>query len=523
MKRAASLLLVLALLLCTCAAGESPLFTEGEPHASTPEFPLYFKTMTAQLPACTLRISQRIWEMEQAEMLYAAIERDLRDIAGYTRLPLMPHTVCIVERLPNASIERQGSVVYCREEDVLSGAYRPLLICAALGTEEYWVGVGLAGCIWGSDADEAALPAYYATGDLGTLTLAVPYFLDAFATPEELAAAKATSVALCRYAVANHGCEALLTGDGVSLRRLWLRSIGVDREFADPWGSTLGQYRFRASANYALVAVDPHDNTFYLAPMPDVATAGDLCWFLHDLLAGPEALFALVEAEAPEYAALLRGRYARLRVYCRQDGSWAVPEYRGIRLALGAGFMHELTHVLVPPASGANFYSTMWQYEGLCCWAGHQAYPMQAQQAQTHQALHLFANMPDPQTPNHRFSTLAAGLYLQGAPLPTSPDGADVTRYAHAMALIPLRWPDAAPEAAWAATIHDAYPGTQNANGNELTDYQAFSFTAFLIARHGLPAFLRFCVDGGSFEAAFGESYEAARAAWAADLGAMFP
>lgn len=521
MKRSASLLLVL-ILLFTGAAGEVPLFTEGEPHTSTPEFPLYFETMTAPLPAGSLCISRRVWEPKTAETLHASVAGDLQAIVSVTGMPLTPFTVCIVDRLVNGSIERQGNVVYCRTEDVLSGAYRPLLICAALGTEEYWIGVGLAGCIWGGSTDQAALSAHYAAGDLGVLTLAVPYFIDDFATPEEIAVARATAVALCRYVLSNHGCETLLTGDGTALRREWLQAIGVDRQFDDPCSVSLHQYSFRASANYALVAVDPHGNTVYLAPMADMATADEACWFLHDLLAGPEALFSLMESEAPQYAALLRSRYGKLRVYCGQDGSWAVPEYREIRLALGSGFMHELTHILVPPA-GANHYTTMWQYEGLCYWAGYQVYPMQAQRAQIHQALQLFAGMSDPLTPNHRFSTLATGLYLQDMPLPERPEAVVVARYAHAMALVPLRWPDAAPDSAWAATIQDSYPGLRNANGNELTDYQSFSFTAFLIDRHGLPTFLRFCIDGDSFESAFGETYESARTAWIASLDAMFP
>lgn len=522
MKRVASLLLIL-MLLCTCtAAGETPLFTVGEPHTSTPEFPLYFETMTAPLPAGSLCISRRVWEPKTAEALHASVTADLQAIAGATGMPLASCTVCIVNRLVNGSIERQGSIVYCRTEDVLSGAYRPLLICAALGTEEYWIGVGLAGCIWGGSTDEAALSAHYAAGDLGVLTLAVPYFIDGVATPEEIAIAQATAISLCRYIMSSHGCEALLTGDGTALRREWLHAIGVDREFDDPCSGSLRRYRFRASSNYALVAVDPHGNTVYLAPMADVATAGEACWFLHDLLAGPEALFALVDAEAPECAALLRSRYGKLRVYCGQDGSWAVPEYREIRLALGSGFMHELTHILVPPA-GANHYTTMWQYEGLCYWAGYQVYPMRAQRVQVHQALQLFADMPDPQTPNHRFSILATGMYLQDTPLPEHPEGVDVARYAHAMSLIPLRWPEAAPDSAWAATIHDSYPGLRNTDGNELTEYQSFSFAAFLIDRHGLPVFLRFCMDGVPFESAFGEPYETAQTSWIAWLDAIFP
>lgn len=130
--------------------------------------------------------------------------------------------------------------------------------------------------------------------------------------------------------------------------------------------------------------------------------------------------------------------------------------------------------------------------------------------------------MAEPQTPNHRFSKLAVTLYLQGDALPASPADADVARYAHAMALVPLRWPDAAPDSAWAATIHESYPGLRREAGNELTDYQAFSFTVYLIGEHGLTTFLQFCMDGSSFEEAFGVSYAEAREGWAAALDTRF-
>lgn len=522
MKRIFPLLLALLFLAGVAAAEPAPVFSEGSPHISTPAFAQYFKTMTAPLPFGTLSIAQRIYEPDQAPALLEAVRCDLKTIEESTGLPLTEHTVYIVERLVNGSIERQGNCVYVRPQDVFSGAYRPLLVCAALGTEKYWSGVGLTGCIWGCPADEAALAEYYARGDLAPLSLAVPFFLPDFATPEELTLARDTAVALCRYGLEQHGGDALLTGDGVALRRQWLQSIGVGRDFSDPCQASLQQYRFRACANYTLAAEDPHGNTFFITPMADVTTADDLRWFLHDLQAGPEALFALVEADAPEYVALLRSRYGKLRVYCGQDGSWAVPEYREIRLALGSGFMHELVHILLPPSAGASFYSTMWQYEGLCYWAGYQAYPMHAQKAQTHQALHFFHAMEDPQTPNHRFSKLAAALCMQGTLPPEHPADADVARYAHAMALVPLRDPDAAQDSAWAATIHDSYPATQNLNGNELTEYQSFSFTAHLIDQHGLATFLLFCEENLPFEQAFGVPYEAAREDWLVALNTTF-
>ena len=259
-------LLFLILIATTCALAEDSAFTEGEPHTSSPAFAQYFKTMTAPLPSGTLAIAQRVYDPIQADELLSAIRSDLVAIEAYTGAPLQEHTVYIVERLVNGSIQRQGNHLYVRAADVFSGAYRPLLLCAALGTEEYWIGVGLTGCIWGSDADDAVLSTQYNNGNAAVLSLAVPYFLDDFATPMEIALAHDTAVSLCRYALANAGYTTLLADDTTTLRQDWLHAMGIDLDYNAPWYTSLQQYRFRPSTSYTLIAEDPCGNTIYLAP-----------------------------------------------------------------------------------------------------------------------------------------------------------------------------------------------------------------------------------------------------------------
>lgn len=521
-------LLAAVLFSCAALAEGNAAFSPGETHPSTPAFRLYFKTLTAAEGPVTLAIAERVFDEETAEAVRSCLRSDLEDIAAATGLSLdslQPCTVFIVERLVNGGVECQGDRVYCQAKDILSGAYRPLLICAALGTEESWVGLGLAGCIWGSTADvsEQELAAYFSTGDMTLLSLAEPFFMPDFATPEEIALVRAASVSLCRYTLAHHGCTALLAGDGIALRQEWLRFIGVERPYDDPLYDILHQYTFRISASYSLVAEDARGNTVYIRPMQDMATTRDLCVFLCDLQAAPEAFFSLVEAESPRFAALLRDRWSNLRIYCGESSSWAVPEYQEIHLALGGGFMHELGHILVPPVNGANYYSTMWQYEGLCYWLSYEATQMDALQRQYLEALQFFSTMETPQTANHRFSREAVRLYLQGRLLPDAINGVDVARYCHAMALVPLRCPELAPDSAWAARICDSYTSLRPENGNELTEYQSFSFTAWLIDQYGLETFLSFCMDGSPFEKAFSIPYETAREGWIDALNAMFP
>lgn len=518
MKRIACLLL--CMLLVFPAAAES-LFQPGEPHASTLEFRQYFETLSAVQGNHTLSIAARIYDEALAQKLYETIAADLNVIAqklGLSQEGFSPHTVYVVERLVNGSMERQGSRVYCKAEQIESGAYRPLLICAALGTEEYWMGVGLAGYIFGDVVDDERLRQYYASAeDLNLLSLSVPYFLPDFATEEELAIARDTAISLCQYAVEHHGYEALLADDGVTLRRAWL---GVERGYDDPYHQALQNYRFCASAQHTAIAVNGYGHSVYLKPMEDMTTAHDLCMFLCDMVKGPETLFALLDEQSSEYADLIRSRYEEeMRIYCgNNDGSYAVPEHREIRLALAAGFMHELGHVLVPPVNGANAYTTMWQYEGLCNYLNYEVYPFYAVKWQYHQALHLFKDMEVPQSPNHPFMIRAVEMYLRNAPLPECVEQTEPMLYVQTMALVPLLYPDDAAGSAWAKSIQDFYQGLRSENGNELTDMQACALTDYLIDRWGLTTFLTFCQGEESFEDAFGITYAEANEAWRQQL-----
>ena len=69
-------------------------------------------------------------------------------------------------------------------------------------------------------------------------------------------------------------------------------------------------------------------------------------------------------------------------------------------------------------------------------------------------------------------------------------------------------------------SISDTYIGAGSAtmdeiNGNELSYTEGEWLASYLINRHGLSAFLHYCMDEGvSFEAAFGMPYETAKTEW---------
>ncbi len=524
------LVIAAALFLAACfvssAHAEEALFSEGATHVSTPEYALYFRTVSATDGPLTLSIRDSLYDPEQAASLLSTVTDDLALLSGLTGIPVAefhPHTVYVGDRLVNGSIERLGSRIYVKADDIAAGTYRPLLICAALGTEDYWLGVGLDTLLSGTPTDDLALCEAFASAEsLDMLSLSVPFFIADFATADEIHLARQTAASVCRYALDAGGIPLLLDSDPITLRQDWLHHIGTNRPYTDPAPLLLRQYVFRPSAQYSFIAVDRHGNTIYVKPMPDMVSAADVQHFLLDVLAAPDALFTLLAHEAPEHLAGAQNRYAKLRIYCGESsGSWSIPEYREIRLALAAGFFHEVGHVLFPTPNGANAYSTMWQYEGLCDYLRNDVYPFHAWQQQLMDALMLFSAMDNPQTPNHRFMKRAVGLYLQHDTSPSTLTDIDIPFFRHAMALVPVIYPADAEGSDWAATITSFYPALKAANGNELTYEQAYSFTAWLIGEYSLSTFLTYCTEGESFDEAFDIPYESARTEWLSWLSSL--
>lgn len=497
------------------------VFTVGEPHASTLEFRQFFETMSASFGSGTLSIAQNIYVAEDADALWQTVMADWTALCGVTGLPpedLTPHTVYVVRSTPNG-LERIGRSVYCTAKDIESGRYLAQLACAALGTEEYWKGAGLAGLISGRSADIPALKAAYRQmDDLDPLSLFIAYFTAPFASEADIRLAEDTALALCAYVLENHGIKALRSGDCITARAEWLQSIGVDRPYADPYYETLTGYRFSPNTSYPLVAVNPYGHRIYLAQMEDMQSAKDLRMFLYDMLAGPQAVLALVAAESPAHLEAVKARYeGRMWVYCGStDGSYTYVEGRNIYLQLSYGYLHELGHILFPTPRGANFYSQMWQYEGLCDYLSYTVYPTYARAKSYFGALYFYAGLDqiEDKTPNQRFYVKLFDLYLRHAPMPKAYEEVDAALFNECMAAVPLVFPDAAPDSDWVHPVSDIYPALHAIAGNELTYQQSYAFAAWLIREHSLKTYLGFCLEGLAFDAAFGMPYEGAKAAW---------
>ena len=475
--------------MASAAAPAFPEFVEGEPHTFTLDFKLYFETMTATQGACTIGIQKDIYERSEARTLAGLVMADLQTLSEATGIPLdafREHTVYVVEKTPQG-IQRFDNRVYCRPQDIESGAYRAELACAALGTEEYWKGVGLTGYAFGEKANKLALMAYYHTvGDLDILSLHIAYFLDGFSSGVEKSIARQTAISVCGYVVEHYGARALLDEDCIAYKQEWLKALGVDRAYDDPYYPYLVDYRYSSSAQYPLIATNSRGDVIYIAKMPDLHTPADVRAFLHDISASAEAILAAVAAQAPKYASKIEANYSSpFRVYCGfdRDYSYTTSFPREIHLSYAESFPHELGHLLAPNMREGNYYTGQtWQSEALCQYINYAIYPASAYKQIYFDILQTYAESGADHNEDigQQYGTHVTEIYLKNAGMPASPSDLDEILFTKAAVVVQLLYPelkDVTSGRSFSEVYHNVGSATlRDTNGNELTYDQAFCF-----------------------------------------------
>lgn len=532
--------LIFAILLTFCgnaAALEgtetfSPQFVAGEPHTFTQDFKQYFETMYAELNACTLFIQQEIYKEAMEQSVLERIEVDLLVLAKELKMSLeelRPHTIYVVKNAPNG-VEHFDDRIYCTIRDIKHGAYYPALIGAALGTEEYWKTVGIAaytdGCIYGEHADEEMLKAAYEQmGNLDILSLSDVYFIGGFATKEERFIARQTAISVCQYVLDRYGIQALVKSDCIAYKQEWLKQLGIDKTYEDPYYAILRGSQVRSSSQYPLVVKTSQGHMVYLKAMEDVQTAADVRLFLYDMAAGTQAVLDCIAEQAPEYAAAISNRgKIPLSIYCgNETGSFTDLSARVIQLKLGYGYLHEVGHNLIPTLKSMEHYSQLWKYEGLCNYFSFIVYPFHSYRKEFyHHVLCAYPAVYDEKdnskTPNQKYWAHVAENYLSNASMPFSANDMDVPLFIGAMAKTAFQYQEELEESVWTWPLSASYTGLRNDNGNELTSMQAACFAEYLIDRYSLTAYLDYCVKEPSFDKAFGVSYGQAKAAWLEEL-----
>ena len=557
MKRFLALLLGTVFMLSGCSHGGLtettpepalvfPKFKEGEPHASTMEYRLYFDTLTSTVENCSLNIQNKIFTDELGLTLSEKVADDLSAISNVSPVEFSEHTIYVVDETLTGGIQVIDNKVYCTSEDITSGAYREALAQLTLGFSEPWKGVGLAGYIFGEAADEAFLRSYYSEAEeLDVLSLFAAYFIDAFANEEEMNIAKQTAVSLTTYIIENYGIEKFITEDGQSYKQSWLSALGVEREYVDPYAGYFDGYRYSVTKEYPLIVTTKRSDVFYIKPIihdtasysgyqsgfysgSDFDTPQYVRSFLYKAEADMQAILNGIAKEAPKYVQIVLDNYeAPISFYCGKSQSVAWVEPRKIEIADGESFVHETTHLLFPYR--VSYSGAIWKYEAIPHYLELLFTEIgDEDRAETYKLL-TESNWvetyygEDPEVRDHlkevtEYYDFIKKIYFAYAGMPETPDDVDLIAFYRACGDAELyRYAVEGITLFRSTPFAELYPYAVIAgNGNELTESEAHSFREFLVEKYSLSNFIGFCLDELTFEEAFGMGYSEAKEAWTA-------
>ena len=510
---------LLILVLPLMCLAEEPLFSEGVPHASHLDYRQYFETMSVPIGACTLSVAKTDFDAENAAALYAQIAVD--EAAMSAIAPLQPHTVYVVKK-PLAGLQRIGAAIYCTAAQVLDGSYRPWLAEAAFGVET-WRAVGLAGYAFSETADTAALSAWYADdAHDDMLSLFKAYFVPEFAGEGELRMARQTAMALTAYIIRETGLEAALAADAAVYIPGWLASLGIDRAYADPYAGLLDDYTWTRNQFYPLIGISPKGDVFKLKPLSyDMTTPAQVRMALCELEKGVDAILTGVQQDAPDWYPVLAKHYEAPIIYEFGDNQGYSHTYwanRRIEVGAAVSLIHETAHMMTPcKIDRISRYMDQWKVEAIAEHLTLTYYPGLAEKELVWSWLQdeEILALEDPE--ERACWEKSREVYLRYAPMPKVPEDVNAKLYMRAdvVAIQELEMQ--------MRTISGVYAGSGSAsldavNGNELSYTEAEWLASYLINRHGLSAFLHYCMDEDvSFEDAFGLPYGAAKADWLAN------
>lgn len=502
-------------------------FEEGVPHTFTLDYKLYFKVMSAREGACTLSVQDVIYDEQQDSALLSLITSDLNTLAqaaGTNTDDLHPHTVYVVDETP-FGIQRFGNRVYCRTEDIQSGAYRDALTAAVMGLEEPWKSIGFSGYAFSKAVDQTALRLYYAQeAQQDVLSLFPAYFLDAFADGRMMGAARDTAISLCAYVIRTDGFAAFVSDNCDPYKQAWLNGLGVSGTYTDPYAGLFDLYAYTSNAQYPLIITTDRRDIFYIQPMPeDMETPREIRDFLYEVKAGMDAIIAGITRDAPEWEKNIQRTCVNpIKYYCdpKLNASFTNDRNRTIQLGYTSSVLHELGHILAPPPE--MFYNgDYWKCEAIANYLTYTYYPPRKDYEF---CFHLLTDMPEDGPPEDESEAVAwqwtkegHAIYLRHAQMPQSLDELDYRLYVQGNVIASHLYPSDAFSYRGVAQVYETLKLTpmKSAGGNELTYDEAYLFADYLIGQYGLSDFLTYCTkEKLHFQEAFGRPYEELKAEW---------
>ena len=315
MKTVRMLCMILMLaLLCGCTHAGSTAETPA-PATETPKlvfqagrhdwnsgYKQAFETRYTDLSGVVFHMHAALFELEPADALIKRVVADLDAIQAVFESDTYTDIYVVKETL-NGSVYAAPGELVCTAADIETGAYRGGLISAMLSLTEPWQGIGASALVFDGGPNNSELAAYYANEEnLPVLTLFAANFNDTFTDEPTRTMAEQTAASFTAYLM-EHGGQQTFQDCKLSdqmLRQDWLDSIGVSMRYAPPCDvSWLDDARYSESEEWPFVVTLPDQVYYFSIIKGELETAGDVLQFAANNVSQLNAVFKMIEEQAP--------------------------------------------------------------------------------------------------------------------------------------------------------------------------------------------------------------------------------
>ena len=246
--------------------------------------------------------------------------------------------------------------------------YTELLSDERIENAEYWVKAAILSGAEGIEPDVNMLTEFYeTTNDFSILRLFAARFCDSLNTEDELNISSNTALSLSNYLLQNEGVYKLFQPVSDSDRTKWLESIGVFREYTDPYEGYLDS--FIISGLNPLIAETEgarFDLATYSVPRSDIQgfdTAEKMEYFLYREMHGKNYIVNWLNENAGDNISQViipaKIRYLSRPNIIRNSAYWVTQDIN-INSSMSA-HLHEYIHIILRHTST----SSNWRSEGL--------------------------------------------------------------------------------------------------------------------------------------------------------------
>jgi len=258
--------------------------------------------------------------------------------------------------------------------------FSQLLEDERLSSAEHWVQAAVLLGASGTEPDIGMIAAYYgAVDDFAMLRLFATRFCKTLNSDDELAISEHTALSLAAYLIEYENVDALFEHVSDLVKTGWLHSIGVYREYIDPYEGYLDSMVI-TGLNPLVARTDKSSfnlNTFsFRAAILGFDTAARMENFLFRELHAQEYILNWLQENAGDSFSFVHipdfVRYHANSTYTRSS---ADPDRQVIYLNSAFGHLHEYVHIIFQDGSSSKGIGGTWRQEGLAQYLADVIYP----------------------------------------------------------------------------------------------------------------------------------------------------